>query len=137
MSKRTHISRWVVVILIGFIASPLCCAQTWVQVKHGAFATPEASLIQMKATLRDTITSAIRAKGEKPREWSRYLIQYRGARVRGLRAIEIRGSCRFEDKKFDTRSEFYEVSDGGVCYSLVYYILKTGRYSNVVFHGVA
>jgi|ERR1700730_27106 len=129
----------VVILLTLLAVSPLSHAENWVEVRHGAFATPGESLAQVRATLQEIVVAAIRAKGARPPDWSGYLIQYRGATVHGERAIEVHGSCSFDNARFDGRSEFYDegVSDGGTCYFLVYYVIKTKRYSNVVFHGYA
>jgi hypothetical protein len=129
----------LVVFLALLATSALCHAESWVEVRHGAFATPGESLAQVKATLQGTVAAAIRAKGATVPDWSGYLIQYRGARVHGLRVIEIHGSCGFDDASFDRRSEFYDgrALDGAECYLLVYFVIKTKRYSNVVFHGRA
>ena len=127
----------LLIVLALLAASPWCHAESWVEVKHGAFRVPKGSLAKVQATLKGTIALAMSSKGGRPLEWSHYLIRYRGPRVKGLRTIEIHGACHFEDTGYDPRSDFYDVSDGGECYFLVYHVLKTGRYSNVVFHGVA
>jgi hypothetical protein len=129
----------IAILLTVLLVSPLCHAETWVEVRHGAFATPDESLTQVRATLKQTIGAAIQANGASAPDWSGYLVQYRGATIRGRRVIEIHGSCGFHSTSFDSRSEFYDegVSDGGACYFLVYFDIKTQHYSNVVFHGYA
>jgi hypothetical protein len=129
----------VAILLAALASSHLCHAETWVEVRHGAFATPQESLAQVRATLKQTVIAAIGANASEPLDWSDYLIQLRGKTLRGRRAIEIHGSCHFDDRHFSIHSEFYDesVADGGDCYFLVYFLVKTKRYSNVVFHGVA
>ena len=121
------------------VLSPLCRAQTWAEVKQGAFAVPKESLVQIQATLEQRVAASTHFGTTPPHPWRNYLIQYQGATIRGRRAIEIHGSCRFDDAKFDSRSAFYDerVSDGGDCYFMVYFLIKTKRYSNVTFHGLA
>jgi hypothetical protein len=119
-------------ILVGLLVIvATCSAQTWVEVKGSEFVVPPDALAEIKTTLKDHVILTGDGKG--------YLFQYRATTIKGLRTLEIHGSCQFDDKKFDTRSSFYdeEISDGGECYFLVYFVLKTKRYSNVVFHGVA
>jgi hypothetical protein len=129
--------RCVAIFLIAIALSPLCFAETWVEVRHGAFAASNETLTQIRTTLKETVVAAMRAKGAKPPDWDGYLIQYRGATINGQRAIEIHGSCRFDGPRSNDRSQFYDegVSDGGTCYFLVYFAVETKRYSNVVFHG--
>jgi hypothetical protein len=129
--------RRVAIFLIGLALSPICLAETWVEVRHGTFVASNESLAQVRATLKETVVAAMRAKGAKPPDWDGYLIQFRGATINGQPALEIHGSCHFDGPRSDHRSEFYDegVSDGGTCYFLVYFVVKTKRYSNVVFHG--
>lgn len=81
-----------------------------VEVRNGAFATPEESLVQIKATLKETIAAAIQ-----------------GGETAGMGQLLGTVSRRTDEV----------VSDGGTCYFLIYFVIKTKRYSNVVFHGVA
>jgi hypothetical protein len=125
-------------VVIAFLSlTNVCRAETWVEVKHGGFPTPPEALAQVKATLEQTVVSAPGAA--KQPVWNEYLIQYRGTTIHDLRVLEIHGSCRFESPGFNTRLKFYdaEVSDGGACYFMVYFVIKTQRYSNVMFHGLA
>jgi hypothetical protein len=118
------------IILLALVFSPRCFAETWVEVTGGAFTPSSDSLVQIRATLQHTVAATVAP-------WSGYLIQYRGAIVNGQRAIEIHGSCHFDTTNTDLHSQFYDeaVSDGGKCYFLVYFVVATRRYSNVVFHG--
>jgi hypothetical protein len=129
--------RRLAIFLVALALSPLCFAETWVEVRHGVFAPSNETLTQIRAILKEAVVAAMRAKGVKPPDWDGYLIQYRGATINGQRAIEIHGSCHFDGPRSNNRSEFYDegVSDGGTCYFLVYFVVKTKQYSNVVFHG--
>jgi hypothetical protein len=129
--------RRVAIFLMVVAFSPICLAETWVEVRHGAFSVSNETLAQVRSNLKETVVAAMRAEGAKAPDWDGYLIQYRGATINGQRALEVHGSCHFDGQKFNDRSEFYDegISDGGTCYFLVYFVVKTKRYSNVVFHG--
>ncbi len=129
----------IAIVLASLVLSPVCQAARWVEVANGTIAVPADALAHIQATLKERIGSAIRAKGEKPLSWQGYLVQYRGTTVQGEPAVEIHGSCGFNDDKFNARAEFYDeqVADGGECYFRVYLLLKTRQYSNILFHGYA
>jgi hypothetical protein len=54
-----------VIFLTLLAASALCHAESWVEVRHGAFAAPGESLAQVRATLKDTVAAAILPKGAR------------------------------------------------------------------------
>ena len=129
--------RRVAIFLIGLALSPICFAETWMEVSHRTFVASDETLAQVRATLKVTVVAAMRSEEAKPPDWDGYLIQYRGATINGQRALETHGSCHFDGPNFNDRSKFYDeaISDGGTCYFLVYFVVKTKRFSNVVFHG--
>jgi hypothetical protein len=113
-------------------------AESWVEVLGGHFAVPTDTLGRIQATIESQVTAAAKAQRQDMPPWGEYLIQYRATEVHGRRAVEIHGSCHFDDGP-DLRREFYDehVKDGGTCFFYVVYLLDSGRYSNVVFHGYA
>ena len=114
-------------------------AESWVEVRGGHFAIPSDALGRIHATIESQVKAAAKAQGrEMPPPWREYLIQYRAIQVHGHRAIEIHGSCRFA-RSSDLGKEFYDehVADGGTCFFYVLYVLDSGLYSNVSFHGYA
>ncbi len=96
----------IAIVLASLVLSPVCQAARWVEVANGTIAVPADALAHIQATLKERIGSAIRAKGEKPLSWQGYLVQYRGTTVQGEPAVEIHGSCGFNDDKFNARAEF-------------------------------
>ena len=126
-------------VLVALALSSAAHAERWVELTRSDRPVPADSLAQVRATLQVKVRDSIRAIGQEPPDWKDYLVQYRSTTVKGLPAIEIHGSCSYNDQGFDPRSEFYDerVIDGGTCFFLVYYMIKTKRYSNVVFHGYA
>jgi len=127
-------------ILLSVLSLPAVAqAERWVEVAQGPFAVPTDALVQIRATLEQQITTAVRSRGATPPPWRDYLLQYRGKTVNGTRVVEIHGSCHFDDGNFDFASNFYDeqVMDGGECYFVVYYTIESKRYSKVIFHGYA
>jgi hypothetical protein len=126
----------LVLSLTAILSAAPCIAQAqeWAQVRGGAFDVAPAVISSVKETLHDYVA----LKLSKPGDWGAFLLQYRSVYVQGHRALEIHGSCGFADPGFKVHSEFYDesVMDGGDCYFLVYYDVKSKRYSNVVFHGL-
>jgi hypothetical protein len=107
-------------------------------VDGGGFVVSRQVLSHIKATLASQITAAAKAQGQTLPPWQQFLVQFRATEVKGLRAVEIHGSCQAMPN-VDTRKDFVDeqITDGGTCYFLVLYVLDSGRYSNVVFHGYA
>ena len=113
-------------------------SESWVQVAGGAFVIHPKELERIHASLQSQVTEAAKVQGTTLPPWRKYLLQYRGEYVKGKRAIEIHGSCERESH-VDIRRVFVgdEISDGGTCYFTVFYLVDSGRYSNVAFHGYA
>lgn len=113
-------------------------AQTWVQLTGSAFVVTRDQLHLIQGTLESRVSAAARARGLKLPEWRQFLVQYRAEHIKGLRVIEVQGSCHREPG-IDIRKEFVgdQVDDGGTCYFMVLYVVESHHYSNVVFHGYA
>jgi len=113
-------------------------SESWVRVLGGAFVVQAKELESMHASLELTVTNAAKAQKKTLPVWNRYLIQFREKYIEGQRAVEIQGSCEHESH-MDIRRVFVgdEIMDGGTCYFTVIYLIGTGRYSNVLFHGYA
>lgn len=113
-------------------------SQTWVQMTGGAFVITPDELDPIQGSLESRVTAAAKAQGLKLPEWRRFLLQYQPRYIKGLRVIEIQGSCRREPD-IDIRKEFVgdQIADGGTCYFMVVYVVGSHHYSNVVFHGYA
>lgn len=111
-------------------------AQTWVQLTGDAFVITPDQLNRMQGTLESRVRVAARAQGRKLPEWRQFLLQYRSEYIKGLRVIEVQGSCQPEPD-IDIRKEFVgdQIDDGGTCYFMVLYVVDSHHYSNVVFHG--
>jgi hypothetical protein len=123
-------------VLVALASMPrVAQAQEWAQVKGGAFAVAPAVLSAVKESLHDYVAPKL----SQPREWGAYLLQYRSVHAHAIKALEIHGSCHFDHATFNVHSEFYDdsVMDGGDCNFFVYYLIKSKRYSNVLFHGLA
>jgi len=128
---------WVAVLMLQM--APLYAeSESWVRVVGGAFVIQPKELDRMHVSLESTVTEAAKAQKKTVSAWNHYLIQYREKYVEGQRAVEVQGSCE-HDSHIDTRREFVgdEIMDGGTCYFTVIYLIGSGRYSNVVFHGYA
>jgi hypothetical protein len=133
----SYAARWMMGLIL-WVAPLYAESQSWVHVAGGAFVVQAKELERMRASLELTVTDAARAQKKTLPAWSRYLIQYREKYVEGQRAVELQGSCR-NDSPVDIRRKFVgdEIMDGGTCYFTVFYLIGSGRYSNVVFHGYA
>jgi len=128
---------WVAVLMLQM--APLYAeSESWVRVVGGAFVIQPRELERMRVSLESTVTEAAKAQKKTLPTWNRYLIQYREKYIEGHRAVEVQGSCG-HNSDFDNRSVFVgdEIMDGGTCYFTVFYLISSGRYSNVVFHGYA
>ena len=123
-------------VLIGTVARAV--SESWVEVGGGAFVIQPADLDRLHASLPMRITDAARAQGKTLPRWVQYLIQYQAQLIDGRRAIEIQGSCH-HDVQVNIRRVFVgdEIMDGGTCYFTIVYLVDSGRYSNVIFHGLA
>jgi hypothetical protein len=127
------------VLLSVLVSAPLIAnAETWADVQGGSFVVSTEVLTSIKGTLEAHVEAAATAQGQTLPPWSRFLLQYRGKRIQGHKAIEIHGSCD-SGNSVDVHQDFLDerITDGGSCYSLTFYSLDTGRYSNVVLHGYA
>lgn len=113
-------------------------AQTWVQLSGGAFAVTPDDLNRVQGTLESQVTAAAKARGLKLPPWRNFLLQYQPMYIKGLRVVEIEGSCQREPR-IDIHKEFVadQISDGGTCYFVVLYVVDSHHYSNVAFHGYA
>lgn len=132
-----HAARWMMVSI--FLVGPLYAeSESWVRVVGGAFVIQPKELERMHASLESTVTEAAKAQKKTLPAWNRYLIQYREKYVEGQRAVELQGAC-VHDSPVDIRRVFVgdDIMDGGTCYFTVFYLIGSGRYSNVVFHGYA
>ena len=132
-----YAARWMMVSIL--LVGPLYAeSESWVRVIGGAFVIQPKELERMHASLESTVTEAAKAQKKTLPTWNRYLIQYREKYIEEHRAVEVQGSCG-HNSDFDNRSLFvgHEIMDGGTCYFTVFYLISSGRYSNVVFHGYA
>jgi len=132
-----YAARWMMVSIL--LVAPLYAeSESWVHVVGGAFVVQSKDLERMHASLESTVTEAAKAQKKTLPAWNRYLIQFREKYVDGQPAVELQGACR-NDSPVDTRRMFVGdvIMDGGTCYFTVFYLIGTGRYSNVYFHGYA
>lgn len=129
---------FLVVALFVLGTSFAAQAQTWMQLSGGAFVITPDQLDRVQRTLASRVSAAAKARGLKLPSWQEFLLQYRSRYIKGLRVIEVQGSCQREPD-IDIRKEFIgdQVDDGGTCYFMVLYVVDSHHYSNVVFHGYA
>lgn len=113
-------------------------AQVWVQVTGGAFVITPAELNRVQGSLKSRVTAAAKAQRLKLPPWRQFLLQYRSTYIKGLRVIEIQGSCQ-RKPHIDIRKEFVgdNITDGGTCFFTVIYVVNSAHYSTVAFHGHA
>jgi hypothetical protein len=127
------------VLLSVLVSAPLtAAAETWADVQVGSFEVTPEVLTRIKGTLEAHVAASASKQGQALPSWSRFLLQYRGKRIQGHKAIEIHGSCD-GGNSIDVHQDFLDerITDGGSCYFMTFYLVESGRYSNVVFHGYA
>lgn len=132
-----YAARWMMVSIL--LVAPLYAeSESWVHVEGGAFVVQAKDLARLQGSLESTVTDAAKAQEKPLLAWHTYLIQYREKYISGQRAVELQGAC-VHDSHVNIRSVFVgdEIMDGGTCYFTVFYVIGSGRYSNVIFHGYA
>lgn len=137
MKTATFSTRFVALAIGLMLSLPgVLRAESWVEVKGGAFALAADQLAHLKETLQAQVVAAAKEQGVAGPDWQKFLIQYSPRKMSGVRVVEVHGSCEVGPGE-DVKRRFIDetVVDGGTCYFAVIYILDSGKYSNVVFHG--
>ena len=128
-----------VALAVGLLLSTLpgiARAETWVELQGAAYSLAPDQLAHLQETLQAQVAAAAKEQGVEVPDWQKFLIQYSPRKMQGSRVVEVHGSCEVASGE-DVKKRFIDeaVVDGGTCYFAVIYILDSGKYSNVVFHG--
>lgn len=112
--------------------TPLNPLKRWFEVRGGAWQVPDAMLGEMAAEMRKEAGAVVAAK------LHRYIVQYQGTLVNGVRAIRVAGACETLGTDEARLSQaFFIVHDGGKCFFDATYDPEEKRFTAFQFHGYA